>query len=162
MTRPRKTRAIHEAGHAVAAVCHNIGFKYVTLIPGGVPGDTLENPSHGHIKLKPMPRSAGLGLWERRLIVCLAGPAAHHKLHPYAHWLGYAAGDIGTASDIIKNIYFQHGKVAEAHYEYAKARATALIENNWQQVEAVAAALIERDTLTSDDVRRAMFARAAS
>jgi hypothetical protein len=40
--------------------------------------------------------------WEGYLVVVLAGPAAHKKRHPYAHWLGYKIGDMRDAYDVIE------------------------------------------------------------
>jgi ATP-dependent Zn protease len=65
MKRPRKTVATHEAGHAVAAVCLDIGFKYVTIIPGGAASDVLESDTQGHIKLKPAPRASPINIRSR-------------------------------------------------------------------------------------------------
>jgi hypothetical protein len=96
-----------------------------------------------------------MNFWHRRLIVILAGPAAHKKLH--AHWLGYAVADIGEADHIIRDIHqCDASPVTCAHYNYIEALATACIENNWKEIEAVAAALIKHNTLSSDQVREAM------
>jgi hypothetical protein len=91
------------------------------------------------------------------LIVVLAGPAAHKKLHPRAHWLGYAVGDMGEADHVIRDIQQCDGPVVHAHYKYIEALATACIKNNWKEIEAVAAALIKHNTLSSDQVREAML-----
>gem|GEM_PF-5333483 len=41
----------------------------------------------------------------------------------------------------------------KAFYRYQAAEAELLIERNWHAVEAVAEALMERKTLTGDEVR---------
>jgi hypothetical protein len=165
MTRPKRTVAIHEAGDAVAAVLHDIPFKLATIVPGRV--DSHGRPYEGHVLLKHPPKKysdpetkdtpAALDFWHRRLIVTLAGPAAHKKLHPYAHWLGYASADIGEADHVTRDIHQCDRPVIHAHYKYIEALATACIENNWTEVEAVAAALIERGTLSDREVRVAML-----
>ena len=167
--RPRRTVAIHEAGHAVAAILHNIAFKHVTIVPtdiGASPDGARCRPLDGHVKLKPVPARfsavetkdspASLDFWHRRLIVVLAGPAAHKKLHPRAHWLGYAIGDIGEADHVIRDIQQCDGPVVNAHYKYIQTLPTACIENNWKEIEAVAAVLIEHGTLSEDQARNAM------
>ncbi|WP_079599702.1 hypothetical protein [Bradyrhizobium erythrophlei] len=157
--------AIHEAGHAVAAILHDIPLKHVTIVPTAA--DASGGPYDGHVKLKPVPARynyggfkdspASLDFWHRRLIMILAGPAAHKKLHPHAHWFGYARGDIGAASEIIRDIHqCDASPVTRAHYKYIEVLATACIENNWKEIEAVAAALIEHSTLSEDQVRNAM------
>jgi hypothetical protein len=170
MTRRQHATAIHEAGHAVAAIVHNIPFKYVTIAPVDKLGDGL--PFLGHIhgeqpparyrasKTKNNPTS--LHYWHRKLIVILAGPAAHKKLHPHAHWLGYAWSDISNASNLIDDINRGKGSnaVTSAHYAYIEALATACVESNWRQIEAVAAELIKHNTLTEKDVRRTIWLNA--
>jgi hypothetical protein len=66
----------------------------------------------GHVKLNPVPERAsapetkddaeGRLFWEGYLVVVLAGPAAHKKRHPYAHWLDYKIGDMRDAYDVIE------------------------------------------------------------
>jgi hypothetical protein len=167
MSSRKHTVATHEAGHAVAAILHDIAFKHVTIVP--TVRDSRDRPAcSGHIKLKPVPARfsaegtkdspASLDFWHRRLIVTLAGPAAHKKLHPRAHWLGYAGSDIGEAGHIIRDIHqCNHGPVTRAHYKYIDALSTTCIEKYWKEIEAVAAALIELGTLSEDQVRNAMY-----
>jgi hypothetical protein len=164
--RARRTVAIHEAGHAVAAILHDIAFKHVTIVP--TDSDSSGRPCDGHVKLKPVPARYGaeetkdspasLDFWHRRLIVVLAGPAAHKKLHPHAHWFGYAVADMGEADHVIRAIHqCDASPVTRAHYNYIEALATACVENNWKEIEAVAAALIEHGTLSEDQIREAML-----
>jgi hypothetical protein len=144
---------------------HDVAFEHVTIVPADI--DSSGRPSNGHVKLKPVPARfnaeetkdspASLHWWHRRLIVTLAGPAAHKKLHPHAHPFGYAMADIGEADRVIRDIQQCDGPVVNAHYKYIEALATACIENNWKEIEAVAAAPIERGTLSSDQVRDAML-----
>jgi hypothetical protein len=173
VSRRRRTVAIHEAGHAVAAILHDIAFKHVTIVPAvvksnGRPGIARYRPCDGHVRLKPVPARysaeetkdspASLDFWHRRLIVNLAGPAAHKKLHPHAHWLGYAGPDMDEAIHVIRDIrQCAASSVVNAHYKYIEALATACIENYWKEIEAVTAALIKHNTLSSDQVREAML-----
>lgn len=56
--------------------------------------------------------------------------------------------DIGEANHVIRDIQQCDGPVADAHYN-----ATACIENNWKEIKAVAATLIEHGTLSEDQAR---------
>jgi hypothetical protein len=85
--------------------------------------------------------------------VVLAGPAAHKKRHPYAHWLDYKIGDMRDAYDVI-----------ERHDAWSWCRPRLLCTHRsprgdfvakfWFEIEAVARALVERGTLSDDEVRR--------
>jgi ATP-dependent Zn protease len=154
--RPAMTVAVHEAGHAVAAVHYGIDFDHVTIIPNA------EFHQGGRVKLNPVPEYASssktkndppaIRFWENYLVMTLAGPAAHKKRHPHAHWGGYAIGDIGQASRLIEDMHSDRD-VRNAYYKYIEARAKAFVETYWYAIEAVATALVERGTLSDEEVR---------
>jgi hypothetical protein len=169
---PLEEVAHHEAGHAVAAVYFYKPFIHVTIVPYG--------DSAGHVKYAKMPRSiknaAIVGdhenpryiQWvEYDLITTLAGGIAHAKFNPKSDWregIGDHGEDVlcSPGSDIqnvIHRVDDLHGKgpVADAYYAYVRARAVAFVERRWPEIQLVAAALLERKTLSSDEVRAVVF-----
>jgi hypothetical protein len=147
MSRRQRHIAIHEAAHAVAALCFRFNFHYVTIIP--------TDDAVGQVKFTKRNRA----LWSDRrlenyLIVTLAGPAASMKQHPHSHPLGYALADYDEARHLI----FDLKKYApDTYLRLMEGRAKHFVESHWPQIEAVAAGLIEHGTLKPDDVQAAML-----
>lgn len=150
------TKAIHEAGHAVAAVHHDIDFEFVTIVPDDGADGKLK--LDGKLMLMPVPdyiteaeEAEARLYWENYLIVAMAGPAAHKKRHPYAHPWGYAMSDFSLANGIINDMLLG-ADVARAYWKYIEARARHFVEASWHKIEVVAAALVEHGTLDREMV----------
>lgn len=162
----RMTAALHEAGHAVAAIKLGISFDFVTVVPDDISvahvhGLSQSVPDYAsHPDTKDEPKS--LAFWERWLVVTMAGPAAHKKRHPYAHPWGYAFSDRGELFRLTRDIHRGSEDVRHAYEGYIRARAKELVEREWPSIEAVAAALVERGTLSYDDVHSACHAMIVS
>lgn len=142
--------AIHEAAHAVAAAAHRCRFEYVTAIPAEL-GNGLT--SGGHLKSKPFVTKIDTpASLNGRLVSILVGPAAS-EVHPHFDPTTYN-GDIAEAEELIRCIHPDAAdSVRDAHFSDIVALAKDFVRRNWRAIEAVAAALIERGTLTEKQVR---------
>lgn len=155
---PRTTAAIHEAGHAVAAIWFSIGFDYVTVVPDEtaiayVQGLRQSVPDYATSPITKDDPDA-LAFWQQWLVMTMAGPSASAKWQPRLPRLSYAWGDMNEALRLLGDIHRNDGaKVRTAHYGYICALADDFVEKEWPRIEVVAAALVERGTLTYDDVR---------
>jgi ATP-dependent Zn protease len=136
--------AYHEAGHAVACCVFKHEFKTVSIIPGegfqgilngsGIPEDfNIDNPGPEEKKLA----------WEQ-IIISLAGTASEYRFTGEDNWGG-------SMRDRRKAYAFAAllDRRVEDFYETARE----FISSNWKKVEAVAQALLERHTLSAQQVK---------
>ena len=150
MTQRDREHAIaahHEAGHAVVANRLGLMVRSVSIAADG----------GGLTKL------TGVGSGERAILITLAGPYAQRRYAPHSRWrwrnhLGFLpqaghARDFDIVTALIGRM--EHGtvKVSRAYRRYVEVRAEELVEQYWQRIEAVAQALIERRTLTGDEMK---------
>lgn len=182
--------AFHEAGHAVAHAVLNLPFEYVTIVPdddaaGHIaydrPDEILEKWNDGDRDDANLRHHI-----ERELITTLAGLTAQRRQFPRSHGrmnyklsedavclpdaTGFAlkpgmrlaspGADYTTASRIVHDL-FGDNDVATEYLVYINARTLALIRDQWNAVERVAHALIERQRLDYDDVLRLTYPDAA-
>jgi ATP-dependent Zn protease len=146
--------AIHEAGHAVAFVHFELDFNYATIIPGDFyqdeDGDFVALDPLGEVNVTPG-EFTSVRDWENNLIITLAGPAAQTKQYGKS-WKHYAPfGEYRKVENIIK-LSGTKSHDCQAYFNYLAARADDFVEKFWDEIEAVAVALIERHTLTEDEV----------
>ena len=148
--------AYHEAGHAVAYFFLRGGFHHVTIRPES------EEDSLGHIAGHALPsfrpdldNSTRARQVAERLIMCsFAGGAAEALHRGRNNWQG-ARSDWIAAIDLA-GYFCAFGDEIEAYLKWLSIRTRNLVSSPlcWPGVEAVAEALLEREYLSSCQVRR--------
>jgi ATP-dependent Zn protease len=128
--------AYHEAGHAVIGMRLRLRLKHVTIRPD------LCTYGLAHFKFV---RASDV---EKRAITAVAGPLAEKK------HLG-RNGNLGNSAEyrsVISEICFPSDRQAKAWRSQLRVRAQTLVNDRWAEIEKVAAALLERETLTGAQV----------
>jgi ATP-dependent Zn protease len=150
--------AYHEAGHAVAAffLGLRIGRKRVTVIPDKVK-QTL-GATHVLSQLRERPDVSVSTRThvqiENRAVVCMAGDIAEKKFRPGRHYGGQT--DLKHAFNLLESIS-RSDEITEARLNVAILEARSLVELRWREITAVANALVERKTLTAEQVSEVIF-----
>ena len=153
--------AHHEAGHAILAIKLDVTFGRVTIAPNA---DSL-----GHITLHRLLKRGDLEWggdvskkWriDRAMLIVLAGPYAQKRQAPQSRWRtrNYIGFNGGGDFDRVINLKWglhEDDKVAKKYLQYMEAWTEQLVERYWPNIEAVAQALMERETLTYAETRTA-------
>lgn len=148
----RAATAYHEAGHAVVAVEERLGIRLVTIVPNEeLLGFVLEAPLPRDFKPDIGMNSRIRNRIESEARVCFAGHIAQKRAYPRSHRLD--GRDIQRAVDLVSYLVPQ-SKVLGAYLNLLYLQAENLVDFNWQEIEAVANALLERDTISGSEVRR--------
>lgn len=159
-TNQRFATAYHEAGCAAAA--HYLGIPlanagatiiakddldgYVTRLPGFLHG--LGQPDYEELT------DAKRLIAERYVIFTLAGMEAQRKYRPSSVRHYHSSHDYHHAVDVISYFAPEEAKL-NAYLRLLGVRARNLVTNpqGWQGIEALASALMERKTLSAEEVR---------
>jgi ATP-dependent Zn protease len=150
--------AYHEAGHAVAAffLGMSIGRNGVTIVPDKI----KQTLGTGHIlsQLRERPDvSVSPRTYvqiENRAVMDMAGDVAEKKFRPRRHYGGQT--DLLHASDLLSCIS-ESNEITTARLNVAVLRARSLVELRRREITAVANALVERKTLTAEQVCEAIL-----
>ncbi len=146
----REATAHHEAGHAVIALQLNVPFKHVTIAEHG--------DSAGHVLFLTPART--LGRAHRRGIVSMAGEAAQRRFNPRSIRRHHGEGDRETVVDYALAWSGGSLEAAEKWAQLWDVLATNLVKGRWQTIQQVAAALLERQTLSHKDCRLLLIPQA--
>jgi hypothetical protein len=154
----RRETAYHEAAHAVHYYWSDVPFRKVTIKPDG---DSL-----GHVALHQSPRwkydpatpaEEKRARWriEAEVIGGFAGQLAQARLtgkHPEdGHWK-----DDQDAVTLAIRLFGGGGDVVDVYLHFCFLRAQGFVNTRprWVEIEALAEALLERETLTKEQVRQ--------
>ena len=150
--------AYHEAGHAVQAERLGVRFTRVTI--------RSEGDSLGCVSLCDwMPNGDDLAAtvegrdgMERDMMVSLAGQAAERRKMGRASRHGWS-GDRDSVVELALR-FAGTGEQATVYVRWLELRVRDFISSplGWSWVDAVARELLERETLTEDEVKAAMTA----
>jgi hypothetical protein len=161
-----RATAYHEAGHAVTSCRLALGFKRVTVQPG--------TDSWGHVlshrlrltdehvyNMSPAVRDR----LERKIVVLLSGREAERIVRGRYNNRGAGSvefspgSDYSSALELASHIVEMSSEEFAAYFKWLRLRAKALTNSpiNRVMIDEVAAALIERTTLTERQVRDAMW-----
>lgn len=150
--------AYHEAGHVVAAYLLRIDILSVTIAPAG---DYLGAARNGKMIGGDLSIRCGYKkdrraiAWVERFVQMLfAGPVAENQFSGRWNYVG-AGQDYMNAADLASHVCYDEGELS-AYLQLLKIRSRLLItqERNWLAVEALAAALLEKKTLSKKAFRK--------
>ena len=147
----REITAYHEAGHAVVARMLYVRVKSVTIRP--------DVGSSGMTKLDLRYLNN-----DKQVLITLAGPYAQRRFAPRSRWRSSSTSVVtlnsGWDFDTVTGlIYDEHGNgdAAKFYRRYAEAKAKQLVDRGWRRIEAVAKALLERETLTGTEMSQVIL-----
>lgn len=154
--------AHHEAGHAIAAWRKHLKFRYVTILPDTTAGN-LGHLMHHHAKwFRPDIDSSDRTTLraQTHIIVSLAGQIAEARFRGRRPRYGMD-GDNRSACGMAFHL-FGSTKTTNAFLHYCWSATEDLISADWRSVRAVAAALLEKQTLKYDEVIEVIMPGAAA
>ena len=158
--------AYHEAGHAVAAAVLEIPFLSVTIIPG--------DGFSGYLSWVPHGTRITLEEFLKRMVVTESGGRATDMLTNGRHtieewqpdgslrlWGTGNTGDIENNVERIKTLASHYGLECGLEFTFQMLNlytvaSTKLLCSHWPAVIRVAEKLLERKTLTEDEVHELM------
>lgn len=151
--------AYHEAGHVVVANVKRIKIKKVTITPdedylGVVIRQMIEKRVRDGFEFAGVTPAMQVRV-ESFIMMSLAGGIAERKYRGRANHRGSGA-DYDTASRLALDAT-SSGEEATAYLKWLHIRTEQLVSNHWDRIEAVALALLERQTLTAADVDQIMI-----
>ena len=145
--------AYHEAGHAVVCCREGRRFRRATIEPDGERGTLghvagVVQPKWFRPDLELTPRLMIRA--ESEIVELWAGPAAERRFTNRWNRVGARGDEEGI---LLLAERFHGGDVLAKYIAYLKARAEAYVASPvvWPEIEAVAAALIDRLTLTFEE-----------
>jgi hypothetical protein len=161
--------AHHEAGHAVAAIALRIPFAWVAVRPlSDYPGDdwvrnlphgeNFDDSAYGCVATPPLGRWGAIPVARKHLISTFAGPMAEYRSTGSKHRPRIRGKDRDDAIKLAALGVTGGYPRADDWPEYdrlirkSKARALALVDERWPEVQAVASALMEERFLTRREV----------
>jgi hypothetical protein len=90
-----------------------------------------------------------LGYDEGSIFIALAGPFAQKRFAPGSNWR--IRGDFAVANKIISRLHGR-GKLAQKYLACLEETAAEIVDFWWLEIKAVTKALLERETLTGDEI----------
>lgn len=145
-----KLTAFHEAGHVVFATLHDNPVEIVTIDPQKVleltgrncPGYTRYTKK-GLADAETVLDSTAVGLTSEALLV------SGGVINPHEE-------DLQIIDDMLEKQLGLHGQEKQREFIRMKLRAEEFVNTNRAVITAVATALMERKTLTGEDINRVL------
>jgi ATP-dependent Zn protease len=153
-----ESTAYHEAGHAVAHIFLHLPFKKVSIRPDGETSGHCMSNGQRYLKgvdydLTPAKQDRIF----RNVQTMFAGHYAQKRFNRKSVRRWHSQTDYHNAVGLL--FYISEPPAINRLIRWLECRTQMLIETRWQQIETVARALLERETLTSDEVRELIFGR---
>lgn len=157
-TKALQRTAHHEAGHAVAAIHWEVRLVSATILPDAE-AKTLGEVHHHGSPLKGVEYDASTmnrPRMERMVLVGLAGAAAERAFVKREGGRFRFAGSVPDYRHPHNILGYFIGSEEErsAYMNWLEVRATDFIAVSWDEITAVARALLDRQTLRAKEMRR--------
>ena len=160
---PREWVAYEEASHAVAlwALKYGKKIKLATIKPrrgswGSVERRKIIRKADAKYNASP----AAMARIESEIIVHLAGQYGPNRIAPERRE-NHDTPDYDLVNEVIFHRLYpslhDHDLTGPRYLSYMEARAERLVWQYWKEIEAVAMALLEHETLTGDQILAVIY-----
>jgi hypothetical protein len=144
--------AFHEAAHVVVASALGVKLKSAMTVPSTNRTGQIRHRSPLAVMdidvSAPVPAREPA---ESAIKICLAGPIAYRRRRPQSWREAYGLGDFETAFDIAVRASGSD-QAAPGILEGLLLQTLGLVDGHWGEIEAVAAALMARGTVSAGEV----------
>ena len=149
--------AYHEAGHVVIALELGVAVKRATIKSGdGVHGQVDHAASLTRRDIRAIDKSGDArhqrDKFEKLAMICLAGPIAQRRYAPRSWRQWHGASDYCQFGAVVRYLGGR-GRVLEQYTQLLMVWTDTRVDRCWPDIERVAAALLERETLDERDIR---------
>ena len=144
--------AYHEAGHTVLAHFLCTGLATVSIVSDHESAGHTLSVDEGDPDVEQLYLTADDAFWQRKAIVLFAGGEAVRYKWPNSRWRDGVGNDYHWAANALERITTD-AQAFRALHVYASRSARLKVADYWPEIECVALALIERKTLTADEVK---------
>ena len=144
--------AYHEAGHVVAHWLFGVPIERITIIEGDDYAGAVLGPAL-HIQLAEASDDSQEVVRKLRqaIVLYLAGVEAQHYYDPQTVQPWQSEEDLENTLEVLWHMGYLPERL-EVIYRELSEEAVRLVRENWQRVQAVAAALLEHGEMTGADV----------
>lgn len=152
----RLATAYHEAGHAVIAWKRGLKVKSATIVPGdGFDGRVRHSSALGRINIEFDGSDRARIRVETAIVVSLAGPEAQRRFNPRSWRAYHGETDYALVTDLALRANGSP-ETTQAFVDWLSLVARDVVVLSWPIIEKVAAALIERNTLSAVELEDVM------
>jgi ATP-dependent Zn protease len=154
MKSSREATAYHEAGHAVAQYYLRLPIRKVTIVSDKEKGTLGHCESKGPLYLKGIDLDISPAKQDRifrKIQALLAGNVAQQRFNKRSVRKWHASSDYRKAVDLAIRVTDTDG--VRLLLGWLRHGTECLVQTRWREIEAIAAALLERKTLTGDEIR---------
>lgn len=145
--------AYHEAGHAAVGCYFEHRIESATIVQDGDVGGHVVADHEGDDLLRYEDDLQKQVIFERRIMAAMAGEIAQLRFAPDSLDEDMGAGDRQNAADYLEELDVRTDEIREAYWRLLHLRTERLVHDLlWPHVERIAAALLERQTLTGDEI----------
>ena len=129
-----------------------------TIVPGKDYDGMVRQRPRGRMDLDDVATPQMRHKIERNIIVLLAGDIAQRKFAPRSARRWHTTADRRAAATLALSICGS-GKSATAYIAWLHIVTSDLVEARWKVIQRLATELLERKTLTGDEIRDCIFSR---
>lgn len=152
---PLRATAFHEAGHAVACIHERVALSTVSITPKeGSDGRIIHRHLLSRCPIDSDTSTRNRLRMERMVRMALAGPAAQRRFSPRSIRHYHSADDYKKAVDLVQ-YFVGSDEELEAYIKLLEVQAESFLNKPgvWDQITALATALLKEGTLPSQRVR---------
>lgn len=147
--------AYHEAGHAVAAFFFGFHIKSATVLAADDYLGRVDSRPKGKLDFGSNTPAMRIKA-EKFIIVTLAGDIAQRRFNPRSSRTWQTTSDRALAADLALTVCGS-GESATAYLAWLSIRARDIIHGRWDTVEKVARLLLDRKTVTGQELYAAII-----